>query len=84
MIGFGSRWQLHMILSSTKLQMFVSTIKRKRSLINKLNNNRPKVDPCGTAQTKSYQSLSEECIFVRCLRFDKYSCIKFKPVLWMA
>ena len=37
--------------------MFVLSIKRKRSLINKLNNNGPKIDPCGTSLTTSNQSL---------------------------
>ena len=38
---------------AAKLQMFVLSIKRKRALINKLNNNEPKVDPCGTPLTIS-------------------------------
>ena len=37
---------LHIVLSSAKLQMFVLSTKRKRSLINKLHNNRFKIDPC--------------------------------------
>ena len=44
--------------------MFVLSIKRMRSLINKLNNNGPKIDHCGTSLTISYQSLYEEFIFV--------------------
>ena len=51
--------------------MFVLSIKRKRSLINKLNNNGPKINPYGTPLTISYQPLYEEFIFVHCLRFDK-------------
>ena len=46
--------------------MFVFSIKRKRSLINKLNNNEPKIDPCGTPLVMSYQSLYEKSTFVRC------------------
>ena len=37
-----------MVLSSAKLQIFVFSIKIKRSLINMLNNNGPKIEPCGT------------------------------------
>ena len=37
-----------MALSSAKLQIFVFSIKRKRSLINMLNKNGPKIEPCGT------------------------------------
>ena len=53
--------------------MFVLSIKRKRSLTNKLNNNGPKIEPFGTPLTipLSYQSLYEEFIFVRYLWFDK-------------
>ena len=35
-----------------------------------LNNNWPKIQPCGTHLTISYQSLYEEHIFVLCLRYD--------------
>ena len=59
-----------MILSSAKLQIFVFSIKRKRSLINMLNNNGSKIEPCGTPLTISYQSLYEEPIFVLCFRCD--------------
>ena len=59
-----------MILSSAKLQIFVFSIKRKRSLINMLNNNGSKIEPCGTPLTISYQSLYEESIFVLCFRCD--------------
>ena len=59
-----------MILSSAKLQIFVFSIKRKRSLINMLNNNGSKIEPCGTPLTISYQSLYEELIFVLCFRCD--------------
>ena len=38
---------LYIVLSSAKLHMFVLSRKRKRSLINKLNNSEPKIDPCG-------------------------------------
>ena len=51
--------------------------------MNKLHSNGPKIDPCGTRLTKSYQSLYEEFIFLGCLQFDKYLCIKVKPVLSM-
>ena len=66
-----------MVLSSAKLQIFVFSMKRKRSLIirslNKrsLNNNRSKIEPCGTPLTISYQSLYEEPIFVLCFRCDR-------------
>ena len=49
-----------MVLSSAKLQIFVFSIKRKRSLINMLNNNGSNIKPCGTPQTISYQSLYEK------------------------
>ena len=48
--------------------MLVLSIKRKRLLINKLNNNGPKINPCGTPLIISYRSLYEEFTFVRCLR----------------
>ena len=51
--------------------MFVLSIKKKRPLINTLDNNEPKNDSCSTTLTISYQSLSEEFVFARCLRFDK-------------
>ena len=57
-----------MVLPSAKLQMFAFSIKRNRSLINMLNNNGPKIEPCGTPLTISYQSLYEESIFVLCFR----------------
>ena len=60
-----------MVLSSAKLQVFVFSIKRKKSLINMLNNNGPKIEPCGTTLTISYQSLYEEPIFVVCFRCDR-------------
>ena len=60
-----------MVLSSAKLQIFVFSIKRKRSLINMLNNNGPKIEPCGTPLIISYQSLYEEPIFVLCFRCDR-------------
>ena len=60
-----------MVLSSAKLQIFVFSIKRKRSLINMFNNNGPKIQPCGTPLTISYQSLYEEPIFVLCFRCDR-------------
>ena len=49
--------QLYIVLSSAKLHIFVLSIKRRRSLINKLKNNGPKIEPCGTPLTISYQSL---------------------------
>ena len=48
---------LYIVLSSAKLHMFVLSRKRKRSLIDKLNNSRPKIDPCGMPLIMSYQSL---------------------------
>ena len=38
---------LYSVLSTAKLHMFVVSTKRKRSMINKLNSNGPKIDPCG-------------------------------------
>ena len=38
--------QLYIVLSSAKLHIFVLSIKRKRSLINKLKNNGPIIEPC--------------------------------------
>ena len=61
---------LYIVLSSAKLHMFVLSTKRKRSL-NKLNNNGPKIGPCGMPLIMSYQSLYEDFSFVRCFRFDK-------------
>ena len=49
--------QLYIVLSSAKLHIFVLSIKRKRSLINKLKNNVPKIEPWGTPLTISYHSL---------------------------
>ena len=60
-----------MALPSAKLQIFVFSIKIKRSLINMLNNNGPKIEPCGTPLTISYQSLYEEPVFVLCFRCDR-------------
>ena len=62
---------LNIALPSAKLHMFVLSRKRKISLINKLNNSEPIIDPCGTPLIMSYQSLYKEFTFVRCLRFDK-------------
>ena len=39
---------LYIVLLSAKLHTSVLSRKRKRSLINKLNNSRPEIDPCGT------------------------------------
>ena len=39
--------QLYILLSSAKLHILVLSIKRK-ILINKLKNNGPKIEPCGT------------------------------------
>ena len=49
--------QLYIVLTSAKLHIFVLSIKKKGSLINKLKNNGPKIEPCGTPLTISYQSL---------------------------
>ena len=49
--------QLYIVLSSAKLHIFVLPIKRKSSLINKLKNSGPKIEPCGTPLTISYQLL---------------------------
>ena len=54
-IIFRSFWELYMVLSSAKLEMFVLSIKRERSLINKLNKNGPIIDLCGTPLTISHQ-----------------------------
>ena len=40
--------QLCIALSSAKLHIFVLSIKSKTSLINKLKNNGPKIEICGT------------------------------------
>ena len=61
---------LYTVLSSGKLHMFVLSRKRKRSLVNKLSNNGPEIDPSGTP-LMAYQSLYEEFTLVRCFRFDK-------------
>ena len=45
--------QLYIVLLSVKLHIFVLAIKRKRSLISKLKNNAPKIEPCGTPPTIS-------------------------------
>ena len=42
-----------MVLPSAKVQIFVFSMKRKRSLINMLNNNGPKIESCGTPLTIS-------------------------------
>ena len=52
-----------MVLLSAKLQIFVFSIKGKRSLINILNNNGLKIEPCRMPQAISYQALFEEPIF---------------------
>ena len=62
---------LYIVLPSAKLHMFVLPRKRKRSLINKLNDSGPKIYPCGTPQIISYQSVYEEFTFLRYFRFDK-------------
>ena len=49
--------QLRVVLSLAKLHIFALSIKSKRSSIYKLKNNGPKIEPCGTTLTKSYQSL---------------------------
>ena len=51
--------------------MFVVSGKKKRPSIIKLNNNEPKIDPCGMPLIVSYQSLYEELTFVHCFGFDK-------------
>ena len=62
---------LYILLSLAKLHRFVPSRKRKRSMINKLNNSEPKIDPCGTPLIMSYQLLHKEFTFVHCFRFDK-------------
>ena len=52
---------VYIVLSSAKLHTFVLSKKSKRSLINKLNNSRPNIDPCGTPLIISYQS-TENCL----------------------
>lgn len=65
-----------------KIQIFVLLIKGKISLMNKLNNNGPKIERYGTNLTISYKLLCDMLfVFVCCLRFDKQFCIRFKPVL---
>ena len=54
--------------------MFVLSMKRKRSLIIKLNNNRPKTDHCGTPLAISFQSLYEEFFFFSVYDFIS-SCV---------
>ena len=49
--------QLDIVLSSAKSHIFIISIKRKGSLINKLKNNELKIEPCGAPLTISYQSL---------------------------
>ena len=48
---------LYIVLSSARLRIFALSMKRKIPLINKLKNNGLKIEPCGTPQTISYQSL---------------------------
>ena len=48
--------QLDIVLSSAKSHIFILLIKRKRSLINKLKNNEPKIEPCGAPQLYLYHS----------------------------
>ena len=62
---------LYILLSSAELHRFVPSRKRKRSMVNKLNNSEPKIDPCGTPLIMSYQLLHKEFTFVHCFRFDK-------------
>ena len=45
---------LYIVLSSAKLHVFVLLTKRKKSMINKLNNNGPKKDPCGMLLIMTY------------------------------
>ena len=48
---------LYIVLSSARLRILALSMKRKIPLINKLKNNGPKIQPCGTPLTISYQLL---------------------------
>ena len=49
--------QLYIASSTGKLHIFAFSVKRKGSLINKLKNNGPKIEPCRTLLAISYESL---------------------------
>ena len=55
----------------SKITYVCSFKKNKRSLINKLNNNGPKIEPCDTPLIMSYKSLHEERPLVHCFGFVK-------------
>ena len=57
-----------MVLSSVKLQIFVFSVKRKTSLINKLNNNGP--TPKGFTPNYFIPTTIEP-IFILCFRCDR-------------
>ena len=56
---------LHIVLSSENFHMFILSRKRKRSLINKLNNYVYKINSFGTLLIMSYQSQYQEFAFAR-------------------
>ena len=60
-----------MVLSSAKLHILDSSMKKTRSLILMLKSSGPKIEPCGTPDVISIQLLKVEPIFTFCFLPDK-------------
>ena len=52
--------QAYRVASSTKLQISVSFMKRRKSLMKTLKRISPRIDPCGASNTISNHSLKDE------------------------
>ena len=55
-----------MVLSSAKLHILYSSMKKTRSLIKTLKSSGPKIEPCETPDVISSQLLKVEPIFALC------------------
>ncbi len=73
--------QAYRVLSSAKLHKAVSDKNKNKSFIKILNNNGPKIDPCGTPKITSKNSLNVEKILTLCFLCVKYENINFKLLL---
>ena len=73
--------QLYKVLSSAKLQTWDRFINRNKSFMKILKSRGPSMDPSGTLVITSYHALTDEPIFVLCLRLLRLLRISFKLFL---
>ena len=63
--------QAYRVVSSAKLQISVSLMKRSKSLIKTLKRIGPSIDPCGTPKIISNHSLKDEPTIILCYLWER-------------